>query len=614
MALPMAAWRLAYTSGKWLALSGPTSLVIMPPPPAEMSAFATNLWRGTLETRTPEALFEFVHEVGIGSLRDFAAFFWDKAGLHGLFRGAVQLLDVDGELVAEGEDAVTWQEELLDHDQTYTIQLAPIEADQARLPLVVGAALVSSVTLTTAKDQLIRLPDAESMGILEKIPVLGVRRRQRPLPARAAIPGAAKPSPWADTQPAAGPVDDVTLDAKTLPQPLAPQPAAAPSIAAAAAGVPSPEPEVEPHQLAESEPSGPDDQPLQQPVTSLIGDSPAEPTPPADPEQPELSQQSSESEQPDEPEAADAEQVDEPDPESIDEDASSESEQPDEPEAADAEQVDEPEPENIDEDASSESEQPDEPEAADAEQVDEPEPENIDEPEADEAEQVDEPELERPHVPWSPPPLPVSASSVPQSQVSPPGSRQSPVVVPGEFGEIDDETGTVFSTGLAATHKPPVTQAAPDPQVMAVPCRNGHANPRGASNCRLCDEPVDSSNPRLIRRPVLAAVISNQGDGTDLVSGVIVGRAPDSARGPQGSYLMRVSSSGNDISRNHILITPNEWNIVLTDLHSTNGTLVHPPGEPEFELRDGRSVTVEIGTELLLDDQVRLKIVPPRSS
>ncbi|WP_297742650.1 FHA domain-containing protein, partial [uncultured Tessaracoccus sp.] len=272
-----------------------------------------------------------------------------------------------------------------------------------------------------------------------------------------------------------------------------------------------------------------------------------------------------------------------------------EAEQVDEPEADEAEQLDELDPENIDEDASAE-------------------PEQLDEPKADEAEQVDEPEPEQPHVPWSPPPLPVSASSVPQSQVSPPGSRQAPVVVPGEFGEIDDETGTVFSTGLAATHKPPVTQAAPDPQVMAVPCRNGHANPRGASSCRLCDEPVDSSNPRLIRRPVLAAVISNQGDGTDLVSGVIVGRSPDSARGPQGSYLMRVSSSGNDISRNHILITPNEWNIVLTDLHSTNGTLVHPPGEPEFELRDGRSVTVEIGTELLLDDQVRLKIVPPRSS
>lgn len=527
MALPVAAWRLAYTSGKWLALSGPTSLVIMPAPPAEMSEFATNLWRGTLQTRTPDALFEFVHEVGIGSLSDFAAFFWDKAGLHGLFRGAVQLLDVNGELVAEGNDAVTWHEELLDQDQTYTIQLAPIEGDQVRLPLVVGAALVSSVTLTTAKDQLIRLPDAESMGVLEKIPVLGVRRRKRPVEK----PAPAAQAPVTDAEPSAVPADAMSLDAdtQTLPQPPSPQPAAAPSIAAAAAGVPSHEPDEEPEQSAESELPSPDDQPLQQPAASLIGDSPAEPAPPTS------------SEQPEEPEL------------------------PEPPQQSPAQ-----------------------------EQFDEP---------------ASPPPLSRPSAP-----PPVSAPSAPQSQVSPPGSRQAPVVVPGNFGDVDDEPGTVFSTDLAATHKPPSAQPTPDPQVMAVPCRNGHANPRGASSCRLCSEPVDPSNPRLIRRPVLAAVISNQGDGTDLVSGVVVGRSPDSARGPHGSYLMRVGSSGNDISRNHILITPNEWNIVLTDLHSTNGTLVRPPGEPEFELRDGRSVTVEIGTELLLDDQVRLKIVPPRSN
>ncbi|WP_297747036.1 FHA domain-containing protein [uncultured Tessaracoccus sp.] len=536
MALPVAAWRLAYTSGKWLALSGPTSLVIMPAPPAEMSEFATNLWRGTLETRTPDALFEFVHEVGIGSLADFAAFFWDKAGLHGLFRGAAQLLNVDGELVAEGKDAVTWHEELLDQDQTYTIQLAPIEGNQVRLPLVVGAALVSSVTLTTAKNQLIRLPDAESMGVLEKIPVLGVRRRKRPIekPAPAAPAPEATPSPAVPTpavaEPASSTVDTTSLDADTQvpPQPPSPQPAAAPSIAAAAAGVPSQELDAEPEQPAEPSEPDPDDQPWQQPVVSLIGDSSAEPAPPTSSEQLEESEL---------------------------------------------------------------SEQPQHSRAQ--EQFDEP---------------ASPPPLSRPSAP-----PPMSAPSAPQSQVSPPGSRQAPVVVSGNFGEVDDEPGTVFSTDLAATHKPPIAQPTPDPQVMAVPCRNGHANPRGASSCRLCSEPVDPSNPRLIRRPVLAAVISNQGDGADLVSGVVVGRSPDGARGPRGSYLMRVSSSGNDISRNHILITPNEWNIVLTDLHSTNGTLVRPPGEPEFELRDGRSVTVEIGTELLLDDQVRLKIVPPRS-
>ena len=61
------------------------------------------------------------------------------------------------------------------------------------------------------------------------------------------------------------------------------------------------------------------------------------------------------------------------------------------------------------------------------------------------------------------------------------------------------------------------------------------------------------------------------------------------------------------------MVTTKDWNIVVTDLHSTNGTTVRPVGEPEFELRDGRSVTVEIGTILDLGDGVSLRIEPPRS-
>lgn len=528
MALPVAAWRLAYTSGKWLALSGPTSLVIMPAPPAEMSEFATNLWRGTLETRTPDALFAFVNEVGIGSLTDFAAFFWDKHGLHGLFRGGVQLLDADGTLVAEGAEAVTWHEEQLDQDQTYTIQLAPVDGDLPRLPLVVGAALVSSVTLTTAKDQLLRLPDAESMGVLEKIPVLGVRRRKRPapVPAESAEPAASEPQHEA------------------LPQPSAPEAAAGPPIAAAAAGVDAdPESPSQPDAAA-PEPEISDDADTMTFDPALLDGGDEEPSDP--------------------PQA-------EPQP------------------RRQAEQAPEPHP----------MPQASQPFSAPPAQ---PEPGN---------------QFARP-----PAPQPFGAPSQfqpgpqqPYAQPSPSGSRQAPVVVPGNFGEVDDDdSGTVFSTDLAAKQKPQPPQSTQDPQVLAVPCVNGHANPRGASSCRICSGPVDSSNPRLIRRPVLAAVVSNQGDGADVTSGIVVGRSPDGSRGPHGAYLMRVNSSGHDISRNHVLVTANEWNIVVTDLHSTNGTLIRPVGEPEFELRDGRSVTVEIGTELLLDDEIRLKIVPPRSN
>ena len=53
--------------------------------------------------------------------------------------------------------------------------------------------------------------------------------------------------------------------------------------------------------------------------------------------------------------------------------------------------------------------------------------------------------------------------------------------------------------------------------------------------------------------PVGIGVQVNTGEFANVVGGLVVGRAPDAARGPMGSSLMRVPSPGNDISRSHLL-------------------------------------------------------------
>ena len=60
-------------------------------------------------------------------------------------------------------------------------------------------------------------------------------------------------------------------------------------------------------------------------------------------------------------------------------------------------------------------------------------------------------------------------------------------------------------------------------------------------------------------------------------------------------------------------MTTKDWNVIVTDLHSTNGTTVLPLGESPFTLRDGASVQVELGTVLDLGDGVSLRIEPPRA-
>jgi FHA domain protein len=113
--------------------------------------------------------------------------------------------------------------------------------------------------------------------------------------------------------------------------------------------------------------------------------------------------------------------------------------------------------------------------------------------------------------------------------------------------------------------------------------------------------------------PVGIGVQVNTGEFANVVGGLVVGRAPDAARGPMGSSLMRVPSPGNDISRSHLLIEPaGSSDARVTDLRSTNGTTIQLNGEEPYLLENGESVTVPIGTVLNLGDGVSLRVEQAR--
>lgn len=220
----------------------------------------------------------------------------------------------------------------------------------------------------------------------------------------------------------------------------------------------------------------------------------------------------------------------------------------------------------------------------------EPSPEVDHEPEPQAT--ADQPPREPEYVSPIPPPSPPVADAV------------------GQPDDADD-VGTLLAADIAASHKPSAPEPR-EPQVLAVPCVNGHANPPGSRTCRLCQGPVEPMAAQPIRRPILAGVHSNFGDFVNIDGAVVIGRSPDANRGPSGAVAMRVPSPSNDISRSHLLVTVRDWNVHVTDLLSTNGTLVLPVGEPPFTLADGASVQVELGTVLDLGDGVSVRIEPPR--
>lgn len=111
--------------------------------------------------------------------------------------------------------------------------------------------------------------------------------------------------------------------------------------------------------------------------------------------------------------------------------------------------------------------------------------------------------------------------------------------------------------------------------------------------------------------PAVARLRAPDGTSVDLDRPVLIGRAPSNA-GFENSqpHLLTVLSPSQDISRTHVLVAPEGDVIVVTDLHSTNGTTVVRPG-PGVEreaLPSGQSVEVEVGTVLELGDEVAILV------
>lgn len=145
----------------------------------------------------------------------------------------------------------------------------------------------------------------------------------------------------------------------------------------------------------------------------------------------------------------------------------------------------------------------------------------------------------------------------------------------------------------------------------------------------------DSENTRLLSGPELAAVFTGttakpgavgaedlrgfrmgHGAAVLLDRPAIVGRRPRLPRVITGRppLLVRVPSPTGEVSSSHLDIRQVGSTVVVTDLHSTNGTIVRPPaGEPRT-LRQGESVVVSPGTLIDIGENVTLEILPPRKT
>lgn len=191
-----------------------------------------------------------------------------------------------------------------------------------------------------------------------------------------------------------------------------------------------------------------------------------------------------------------------------------------------------------------------------------------------------------------------------------------PVASPAAGGLIDampwgpgpaapDETGFTVKRGNLPG---PASWAAPPPDkigpaVPALICPAGHVNPPSEARCRRCGAALPP-DPVVVPRPVLGVLRLSVGDMISLDRDVVMGRNPKpdfpGADGEERPHVVKLPSEGEDISRTHLRVTLDGWHVLVTDLNSTNGTLVTLPGREPEQLRPGQPMPIKPGTVVTL--------------
>lgn len=111
--------------------------------------------------------------------------------------------------------------------------------------------------------------------------------------------------------------------------------------------------------------------------------------------------------------------------------------------------------------------------------------------------------------------------------------------------------------------------------------------------------------------PVQAfSLLLSTGGREALSQPILIGRSPSVSKVSGGLMprLVTMDSADQDISRNHAQVAVEGDTVVVTDLHSRNGTMVLLPGKEPQKLRAGEPTSVIVGTVIDLGGGVTLTV------
>ena len=129
-------------------------------------------------------------------------------------------------------------------------------------------------------------------------------------------------------------------------------------------------------------------------------------------------------------------------------------------------------------------------------------------------------------------------------------------------------------------------------------CPDGHANPPVVASCAVCGQFLTPGTATVVHvpRPSLGHLELDDGTIVELDHELLIGRNPDRDTHPERAGLRRVKVIGDKVSRSHLEIRYQGWDVLVADCGSTNGTFVVPhPGGQVTGLEAGRALLLEPG-------------------
>ncbi|MEO3782956.1 FHA domain-containing protein [Actinocorallia sp. B10E7] len=147
---------------------------------------------------------------------------------------------------------------------------------------------------------------------------------------------------------------------------------------------------------------------------------------------------------------------------------------------------------------------------------------------------------------------------------------------------------------------PPAPAPGSRPLVWGADCKNGHFNDPRVQYCGVCGIAMVQMSliPRQAPRPPLGVLLLDDGATFRLDTDYVVGRSPEPAaevRDGTARPILLTDPEGS-VSRRHVKVLLDQWDVRLTDLGSVNGTFVQEPDLPERRLRQGETVTLRPGS------------------